>query len=287
MPTINWITIVLFILNLAAAGPSQGRLTAASIADYGEHSNINGSSDARFNAQENELNFKSDFPLPIQPNNSYIKFEWPLIIKGTDTYSQWIMAFLSLFSTIISFFALIYLIRTLKYTRDAVSHAESSSKAAFYAVSITEKSAEKQLRPYLYITAESWKYDPPIRQDTSIFFIVRNSGHTPAYNINFYGGWLATTLPLKPGEKSPTLPFDRIDSLPPNGDERLDMQAGTFPGFKGAINDGAAVCLRITVTYEWTSFSGNRSYDNCDIEVVFDPSDRKGHFYRKSQSHYN
>lgn len=145
----------------------------------------NVSADSSEGNQQAEENAQPDKPA---------KVAGPIFIGG-DTLAQWIMAIAGIIAVGISGWAVWLLWKTLKATRDMITEAERTTRAAEETTAVardtlneTRISAERQLRAYISFirvetltTMDHRREDRPRKVDGyALRITIENAGHTPA-----------------------------------------------------------------------------------------------------------
>jgi hypothetical protein len=115
-----------------------------------------------------------------------------------DGIAQWIVAVTGIAALGISAWAVWLVARSLKLNRKMLREAEKATRASSAAVAVTYKTAERQLRAYLFVTGKAivFKPDEPLR----VVFAYENAGQTPAYDVKCYRVFVDAPYPL-PEEK--------------------------------------------------------------------------------------
>lgn len=101
-------------------------------------------------------------------------------ISREDTIAQWIMAVFTIFLTVLTFFAVWFVYRTAQFTRDTLTQAEQTNKAAWKTVDETRKIGLAQTRAFIKCVGGEYNFGPSF-----IEFRVdlENYGVTPATKV--------------------------------------------------------------------------------------------------------
>lgn len=119
-------------------------------------------------------------------------------VSPQDTLAQWTMAFFAMLATGVSIWAVRLLKGTLRATRDAVEQAREANTATRAMVTLSEQTAERQLRAYVTMVGihlTQFEVGKPIKLEIRM----KNCGQTPAYD--YRGGYTMTTVPNLMAEK--------------------------------------------------------------------------------------
>lgn len=152
---------------------------------------------------------------------------------------------------ILSFVGVVGVGFTVFYARLAWREALRSADVADGALKLSADTADRQLRPYLYLTTD--RDDPqPVTNDGHVRVSVKNFGQTPARKIRLHRGtdWLARPI----GDQTPPLRFveDLLD-LGPGADLRMLFYMEEIPADAFAfLGEGTHVLIiRMRVDYEY------------------------------------